>query len=423
MHTEAALDCHFVGGGARGAAARDALRELCAAGVVRSRDLRRRLRVDLESDLSGWQLGGGGGRRWRQRGGGGGGCAARASLEASQQLGRRALASAALGSGAGGGGGHEPGGLSWGLALERQFGSRGASGGASSSSSAGGGSSILSATTAAASAAASAAAAPAAAAPAVAKVGARLFCERSFGRQLLITAQRLLGANGGGGGGSSGGSRTATAAAARRWVEAQYCLHALPGGAGGARRATLRCSLLGSGGGAGAVPAASAVALTHQWRVGGRQPGASRVGSGWRGGVGGGGGDSGGNAKAATAPSVGSAAAAATTAATVAAAAPAAATSVAAAAAESPGIPLPGLSIMQRGADAAPPPAAAAPYAAVPTVPAPQPAWELAATCSAASGAKGALACSLQLLVHRGERPALEPPPGWGPWARGGALM
>ncbi|GBF89785.1 hypothetical protein Rsub_02955 [Raphidocelis subcapitata] len=115
-----------------------------AAAVLRSRDLSRRARLDLEADL----------RAPPRR-------AARASVEASQELPGGCLVSGTVGGDAA----NRDAGLAWGVALERGRGSGGGGGGGGQRRG---------------------------------KLAARVFCERSFGRQLLLQAQRLLSSGGGG---------------------------------------------------------------------------------------------------------------------------------------------------------------------------------------------------------------------------------
>jgi hypothetical protein len=210
--------------------------------VVRNPALTRRLRLDLETDLtglleassSGSSSGGGVGSRARKRPAS---LCARATVEASQQLGASCLASATVGADVA----DRDAGLAWGLAVERRLVNGGSSKGGGGSSSSGSGGlrslrSVFSSKT-------------------PLKVGARLFCERSYGRQLLLSAQRLVGSG-------------------ARWVDAGYMLHAR----GGARQATLRCALLGGGN------AESAVALSHRWRLGNTsgRAGAGSMDGRWR---------------------------------------------------------------------------------------------------------------------------------------------
>jgi hypothetical protein len=363
--------------------------ELCGAAVVRSADLTRRLRLDLESDLTHVRLGA---RRGHSgglfigsgsRSGGAGGLVARASLEGSQQLGGSCLASAALGGDAA-----DPGaGLAWGLALERTLGApKGGGGGGSGAGAAAGGGGEAGG---GGSGGGAAAAAPAGGART--KLGARLFCERAFGRQLLLQAQRRLG-RGGGGSGDAGGGPPPLA----RWLDARYTLHA----AGGARSAVLRCALLGGG------HPESPVALSHRWRAGhstGR--GASSVDGRWSagcsvrgpapvtsGGGGGGGADDGGGGGGKAGKVDGGAVGGGTAAAL---SSSGGGTVAAAAAAAGVGGVGPGAAAARRHAAPRPPKL---------TLPPPQPRWEVAAVASYGGPGGAGWACLLQVLVHRGER-------------------
>ncbi|GBF92857.1 hypothetical protein Rsub_05476 [Raphidocelis subcapitata] len=353
---EAALDCRL--SGRHRPPRRDGLGDVSAAAVLRSRDLSRRARLDLEADL----------RAPPRR-------AARASVEASQELPGGCLVSGTVGGDAA----DRDAGLAWGVALERGRGSGGGGGGGGQRRG---------------------------------KLAARVFCERSFGRQLLLQAQRLL---------SSGGGGEA------RWFDARYTLT----DRGGARAATLRCSLLGGG------PPDGVAALSHRWRVGqGAGRGAGGVGSRWS--CGGGGGRraptaaAGAPAAAAAGPGSGPPAAeAASAAAAAAAATTAAATAVAASV--TGGAPGPGSGGSGGGGGAAGPAlrlggpgAAAAAAPAAParpaTVPPPQPRWEIATACSysgasGGGGGGGGWVYKLQLLVHRGERVEFDWLPGAPPAA------
>lgn len=396
---EAAIDCRLMGR-SRAARGGDGLRELAAAGVLRSCDLRGRVRLDLEGDFSG--SGGG----WGKRGPLGAVRCARASAEGSQQLG-----SACLSATAGIDALAPRGGMAWGVAVERKLCCRaGASGGGGGSGSGvvgsrgGGGSGDLPR----------------------GKLGARLFCERGFGRQLLLQAQRPLGAS--------------------AWVDVRYALHARRGGRG----AALRCSLLGGG------DARAAAELSHLWRVGCASGGAGGCG----GGASGGGGDygsssgGGGSRRAGGSSAVGCLGTSSTNSgggggASRSAPAPAptlprpagllsgagvgpapnaplasatqeskskhsASTSTGSTSSGSSGGAGAGGGILSTTAasSAAGAQRAAAilpPAPAQPTVPPPRPRWEVATACSYGAGGWG---CSLELLLHRGERVTWEPLPG-----------
>lgn len=184
------------------------MQELSAAAVLRSNDLSHRLRLDLESDL-----GGGSAPSPAAAGRAASLCCTRASLEASQELGGSCLATATLGADLGTL--RDPA-VAWGLAIERRL-----TGGQTRNAPLTVGQDHQ------------------APPPLRAKLCARLVCERRFGRQLLLQAQRVLGSS--------------------SWLDARYAVHAC----GGARRAALKCSVLGG------CDSAGAVALTHRWRVGG----------------------------------------------------------------------------------------------------------------------------------------------------------
>jgi hypothetical protein len=363
----------------------DALRELCGAAVVRSRNLTRRLRLDIESDLTSVKQG-----PWRARGEGGaharcGGLVARASLEGSQQLGGSCLASAALGANAA----DPAAGLAWGVAVERMLRAARQPGGGKGGGAKGGGP---------------------AEPPPWAKLSVRLFCERSFGQQLLLQAQQLVGA-------SDKGFAGDAPPPPARWVDARYVLHAC----GGSRSAVLRCALLGGGHPespvalshwwrAGHSTGRGAVSVDSRWSAGGSVRGPGSGGSGGSSGGGGGGEDGDGPARAegGAAPAsggslpgtLGSGGATAAGGGSVAAAAATAGAASAAGSAQA--------AAARRGA---------ARHAQVLTLPPPQPRWEIAAaaTYGGGSGGGGGWACSLQVLVHRGERIEWEWLPGQAP--------